>query len=356
MLVGKSLFAWVRVLTLVSAFALLTACAAGGGAEPPTLGAQDAAQEQDGEGEEEAMDWRHGMIVAKGDVGFTSLFAQEKGFFEKHGLRVDISQFEGSSQLTQAILAGEVDTAENNADPVLKALAQGGDVTAIGSTIAGVAYNIYASLDLDSLADLEGKTLGVSKPGAFPDLVSRAMMIQEGLDPESVTLVNAGNDVTRYQALVAGRIDATAASAEFVPQAESDGVHAIAEAAEILPDWPRFIVWANPETLAANSEGASRFLAAMIESLQYALDNEEEVLAFAADVLDLEPDDTRLSFTYDTQAPLVDPMAEVPVDKLQFVADFLKEAGEIESELDIGAIVDVSYQQRALELVEEGGR
>lgn len=354
MFARRSISACARFLAVIATLTLLAACGSDGGAAAPAVGAQGT-DEGDGAGDEpEVLDWRHGMITAKADAGFSALFAQEKGFFEKHGLRVDISEFEGSSQLTQATLAGGLDSAENNADPVLKALAAGGEMTAIGSTIAGVAYNIYAGPEIESLADMEGKTLGVSKPGAFPDLVTRAMMIHEGVDPEGIVLVNAGDDVTRYQALVAGRIDATAASAEFVPQAEDDGVHTIAEAAEILPNWPRFIIWGNPESLDAKPEAAVRFLAAMIESLQYALDNEEEVIEFTADLLNVEPDDTRLSFTYETQAPLVSPTAEVPVDKLRFVADFLAEAGEIENELDVDSIVDPSFQERALELVEGG--
>lgn len=351
MLARRSISDYVRILATIPILALLAACGGNGDTAAP-VDSPDTDSGDQVTDEQDVLEWRHGMITAKADAGFTALFAEELGLFEKHGLDVEISQFEGSSQLTQATLAGGLDSAENNADPVLKALAAGGEMTAIGSTIAGVAYNVYAGMDIDSLADLEGGTLGVSKPGAFPDLVTRAMMIQEGVDPEDVTLVNAGDDVTRYQALVAGRIDATAASAEFVPQAEDDGVHVIAEAAEILPDWPRFLIWGNPESLEETPEGATRFVAAMIESLQYALDNEDEVIQFTADVLDVEPDDSRLSFTYETQAPLVAPTAEVPIEKLQFVTDFLAEAGQLEGELDVDSFVDTSFQERALELVE----
>lgn len=303
--------------------------------------------------EQEMVDWRHGVFVPQAYAGFTAYFAQEKGLFEKHGLRVELVEFQGSSPITQALLAGELDSAENNADPVITALAQGGNLTAIGATIETAAYTVYSRPGIDTLEDLVGSTLGVSAPGSFPDLVVRAMLIEVGIDPDGVTLVNAGDVQSRYQAVVAGSIDATAAPTDLEAQAEQDGVQVLARVHEILPEWPRLLIWATPDALEAEPEAAAGFVAAMVESLQYALDNRDEVIAFTADLLDVEPDNPRLSLEYDTQAPLVARTGEIPVDRVQFVADFLLEAGVIESPVDVEAFIDTSFHERALELLEE---
>jgi NitT/TauT family transport system substrate-binding protein len=292
--------------------------------------------------------WRHGIIKAKGDAEFTALLAAERGFFAKHGVDVKISEFEGSLQLTQALLAGQIDSAENNADPVIRALAQGADVTAIGSTIPVAAYNLYSKRTFSDLKSLQGKTLGVSKPGAFPDLVTKALLSTQDVDYKSIKLVNAGDDATRYRALIAGRVDATAASTEFAPQAQRDGVHVIAEAAKLLPQWPRFIVWANPESLKSKPDAAVGMMAGLIEGLNFALDNKQQAIEFAAKTLKLPADDTRLSYTYDVQSALASRTAEVPVDKLQFVADKLVELGESPKAVDVSAHVDTSFQERAI--------
>ena len=306
---------------------------------------------EDGEGGaagEGPVVWRHGIIKAKGDAEFTALLAAEKGFFADHGVDVEISEFEGSLQLTQALLAGQIDSAENNADPVIRAIAQGGDATAIGSTIPVAAYNLYSKRAYADLDSLEGKTLGVSKPGAFPDLITRALLSTQGVDYRSIKIVNAGDDATRYRALVAGRVDATAASTEFAPQAEKDGVHVVAEASELLPQWPRFIVWANPKSLESKPDGAVGLMAGLIDGLEYALDNKQQAIDFAAKTLNLPADDTRLRYTYEVQAPLVSRTVEVPADKLQFVADTLHELGEMPKTIDVREHVDSSFQERAV--------
>ncbi len=296
--------------------------------------------------------WRHGMIQAKGDAAFTALYALEKGFFRKHGLDVHIIQLEGSLQLTQALLAGELDTAENNADPVLRAFAKGANVVAIGSTIAGIAYNLYSKKEITTFPQLRGKTVGISRPGSFPDLVTRAMLFEKGLDPNSITFVSAGDDATRYKALVAGKIDAVAASAEFVPQAKRDGVYVLGEAAKLLPHFPRFLIWANPKTLQLKPNAAVAFLAGMIEGLQLALSNRDEAIKWTAKKLGLDPDNPRLAFTYDLQGPLVARTAELPRQKVEFVVDFLLRIGDIEKVPDVKKVLDTSFQERALQVVE----
>jgi NitT/TauT family transport system substrate-binding protein len=303
----------------------------------------------DGEAGDGTRVWRHGVIKPKGDAEFSAVFAREKGFFRQHGVDIRISEFEGSLQLTQALLAGQLDSAENNADPVLRAISEGGDVTAIASTITSAAYNLYSDDSTTSFEELEGKTVGVSKPGAFPDLITRAMASQEGIDPDSITLVNAGDDATRYKALVAGRVDATAASVEFAPQAQRDGLNILGEASEIVPEWPRFFVWANPKSLEQDPEAAVGFLAGLLEGLNYALDNKEEAIRFVAELLRLPPDDQRLTFTYGVQAPLVSRTGEIAVDKLEFVANFLTDIGVIRKPVEVTDYVDTSFQERAAE-------
>ncbi len=292
--------------------------------------------------------WHHGMIDAKGDAAFTALYALEHGFFKKRGLDIRITEFQGSLQLTQALVAGQLDTAENNADPVLRADARGAHIVAIGSTIAGIAYELYSKKEITSFAQLQGKTVGISSPGSFPDLVTRAMMFQQGLDPNSVTFVSAGDDATRYKALVAGKIDAAAASPEFIPQAHRDGVNVLGDAAKLLPNFPRFLIWANPRTLKEKPDATVAFLAGMIEGLRYALGHRDEAIRWTAHVLGIPPDSPRLSFTYDVQAPLVARNAELPRAKVEYVANFLVKIGDIKQPPDLNQVIDTSFQQKAL--------
>lgn len=321
---------------------VLLATGCGGGSSTAASGGGDA------------LTWHEGMITAKGDSEFSALYAQEKGCFAKQGVDVKIDQFEGSLQLTQALLSGQIDAAENNADPVIRALAQGGKATAIGGSITGIAYDIFSKSSITSLDQLEGATVGVSKPGAFPDLITRAMMAAKGVDPSAIRLVNAGDDATRYKALVAGKVEAVGASPEFVPQAQKDGVRLLAEASKIVPQWPRFVIWANPDSLESKPKAAVAYMAGMMCGLRYAQAHKQDAIQFAAKQVHLPPSDPRLTYDYEVQSPLVSPTMDIPVDKIKFVASFLKKIGATKTDVDVDAHVDPSFREQALKKVSSG--
>jgi ABC-type nitrate/sulfonate/bicarbonate transport system substrate-binding protein len=177
------------------------------------------------------------------------------------------------------------------------------------------------------------------------------MLKKQGIEPNNIVLVNAGDDATRYKALVAGKIDAVAASPEFEPQAPNDGVNVLARAIDIVPEWPRFIIWANPNSTKSHPDATVAFLAGMMEGLRYALQHKSEALAFVAKTLDLPATSDRIVFTYQVQAPTVSPNLDVPKDKLSAVAGFLKTLGIIDKVPDTNSMIDTSYQQKALKAI-----
>lgn len=99
-------------------------------------------------------------------VGLAPFYvAMDKGFFKDCGLDFSMVDFDDSSASCSALLAGKVDLAYTTLDAAIIAESQYDedmlDVTAIVDESAG-ADGILVKNDINSIADLKGKTVGVS--------------------------------------------------------------------------------------------------------------------------------------------------------------------------------------------------
>lgn len=113
--------------------------------------------------------------------------AREKGFFARHNLDVDYVNFGGATdQLLEAISTGKADAAPGMVLRWLKPLQQGFDVKLVAGLHAGCMYLMVPEQSpIRTLADLKGKTVGVTDIGG-PDRNFFSIRVKEaGLDPES---------------------------------------------------------------------------------------------------------------------------------------------------------------------------
>lgn len=115
-----------------------------------------------------------------------ALVAVQRGFFERNNLNVELVNFGGSTdQLLEAIATGKSDAGIGMALRWLKPLEQGFDVR-ISTAIHGGCMRLFAlrGSGIETVADLRGKTLGVTDMGA-PDKNFFAIVAAKlGLDPE----------------------------------------------------------------------------------------------------------------------------------------------------------------------------
>lgn len=328
------------IAAAVIAAPVLAACGSGGGG---------GGSQQAGSGET----WVHAIVKAKADGGFI-LMAQEKGYYKKQGVHVEIKQFNGSVDLVRAVVSGAVDSVEVSPDPAYDAVARGSDLKIIGSTLPSLTYYLYAKKSIASVADLKGKTIGTSSPGSLPDTFARAVLIQKGLDPKSVDVTSAGSSSERFKALVAGRIDAMASSPEYVKAAKpSDDIHVIAKAQQVVPKYPRFVIVANGKSLHEKPDAAARFLAGEMQGVSYAVHHRSAEMKVAAKAMGVSTDDPALGYDYDVikKTGAASPTAEIPMDKLRWLQQFRLSLGLQKKKVDLDALTDGSYRKKALDRV-----
>lgn len=300
--------------------------------------------------------WRHGLVDAKADAGIFFM-AIEKGFFKKHGLDVEFIQLRGDLDVFRAMLAGELESCEPSPGSPLNGIEKGADVVFFGSSMEGYPYALFVRKGINGWEDLKGKTFGVSAPGSTPDLIAREMLRTKGIDPDSIQIANAGGTAGRIQALSGGKIDATAAGSEFVPQQDKLGIRAIGFAKDLVPNWPRFVLTTMRTTVQKRRGDLVKFMAGYIEGLSYAMDHRDEMIALGKKVSGAKPDDPNFAYLFDEAKAgnYVSPTGEMTPAKLKWLYDVLVKAGEIKKPYDLDKHIDLTIRQDALKLLGRTG-
>jgi NitT/TauT family transport system substrate-binding protein len=284
------------------------------------------------------------------------LMADTKKFYEKFGCNIELVTLKDSSGTMNALISGEVDGVEESPSQFFIA-AKNGNLKAkiIGSWMAHLPYAIYAKKGITSLKDLEGRTLAISSPVGLPAIVAKEIIEGQGVDLSKITYVNAGGNADRYRAVVAGSADAAASPADYVPNAEADGVNVIALSGDYVPDYPRSATIVLEKALQEKPECARAYLAGTMYGDRYAYAHPDEAKQVAADAMKVSADDPVVTYMYDeiSSKKLVSPDAEMPTTSLRYLSDLMVQMGELKEPANLDALVDDSYRQEALKMVEK---
>src|SRR5918995_5546552 len=105
--------------------------------------------------------------------------AKERGFFDKHGVDVELTYVRGVS--IEALLAGEVQFVRASPPAVVRSTMRGADLAIIANTINVAVFSLMTKPEIRRVEDLKGKKIGVSNLGDSPDLVLTLLLERWGL-------------------------------------------------------------------------------------------------------------------------------------------------------------------------------
>ncbi|MGB7257440.1 MAG: ABC transporter substrate-binding protein [Pseudolabrys sp.] len=292
--------------------------------------------------------WRHGVINAKSDAGFF-LMAAKRGFDEKAGLKVEITQVKDDQIGLKALIAGELDSFEGGPQGVISADSKGAGAKILGCHWVVVPHGIYVRADIHKVEDLRGKSIAVSAPNSMPDMLARAALAKFGVSDKDVKLAAVGGDRERYQALVGGVVAAAVVSNEYQPLAPKN-IHLLIAGRDAVPNFVRVCLVSSAKVLAARGDDAVRFLTAEIKALRYAVTNKDATVALTREITHAKPDDPRPGFVWDdaVEHHAVAPDLPIPMEKLDWIQQQLVKAGKLSKPIDLKTIVAPEYREKAL--------
>jgi NitT/TauT family transport system substrate-binding protein len=137
--------------------------------------------------------------------------ARADGYFKNHGLDVQLVYTRGGNAAMQALIGGAVDYAATALDVALQAYANvHADIRRFAVTgrlpLFALVTAPKTASQIQSIKDLEGKTVGVSALGNADHSLTIYLLKESGADPAKVQFATMG--VNLFQALQQGQINA----------------------------------------------------------------------------------------------------------------------------------------------------
>ena len=116
------------------------------------------------------------LQVGGGSASATQMslwLAKEGGYYEKHGLNVEVISIPGSSLAIQAMLSGELPIIQAGGAGPIQATLSGTDTVIIATIAKKFNWWIFGQPNIARMENLKGKVFGVTRFGTQSDLASR---------------------------------------------------------------------------------------------------------------------------------------------------------------------------------------
>src|SRR5690554_1313600 len=216
--------------------------------------------------------------------------AYEGGFYEKHGLDVELVEFKSGTDLIKAIVGGQLDTGVLGFTNAASWSSRGADLKVVGGAQHGYhAIVVRDDANIKTVADLKGRTLASQKEGSTADTVLRGVVLKDaGLAPTDLNIMGVSPQVA-VQSLVGSRVDAAFL---FEPQASIAKLIApvteIYEIGEVWP-FPCMVVITGGDTLKNRKEAVWKSLDAQREAIDLLENQPEEAAKLIANYFIAEP-------------------------------------------------------------------
>jgi NitT/TauT family transport system substrate-binding protein len=234
----------------------------------------------------------------------------EAGFFKKENLEIEVTWTRGGAETLQALVTGSVDVdLANGILGVIGAYAKGAPIRVVSAEFTG-AHDLFWYVKTDSpvksMKEMDGRTMGYSRPGSSTHLVSQSLAAAAGVKPR---FVSAGGVPDNRTQVMSGQIDAGWSIPPFNLELLAEGkIRVIARGGDV-PALSGQTVRVNVASLKFVTERrdvARRFVKAYHDTLEWMYKNPDGAVAFFAKFNSIPPDiakKTQESYPRQAMAP-----------------------------------------------------
>lgn len=169
---------------------------------------------------------------------FLPYVAQAAGLFTKQNLAVEIVNQMDEEKIVEDLVSRAVPIGTPNAPSLIFSRLTGNDLVIIGGLLNRPAFYLAANREIESVAGLKGRRLGINQPRRMAGMMMLALLKRWGLDRErDLELVDLGLNDRSYEALITGDLDAALLPPEKAFLAESAGLRIIADTRDLDCHW-----------------------------------------------------------------------------------------------------------------------
>jgi ABC-type nitrate/sulfonate/bicarbonate transport system substrate-binding protein len=207
--------------------------------------------------------------------------------------RIEWSQFQGTSAISQALAANAIDCGTQGVLPIAQGTAAGTlsvDIVAQHVGEKEGSFSVYWAVKEDSpiksVADLKGKTVGISIINGGTQGPFNLMLKKAGLDPQKdIKLVEITFPLAE-DALRQGRVDAVNMNQPFAARAEAKGgIRKLFSLGEALPNIVHILEACRKDFVAKNPDLARRYVKDLTLGMKKALANREQTMQVVSEIM-----------------------------------------------------------------------
>lgn len=283
-----------------------------------------------------------------------ALLAYDGGYYKEAGLDAEMVQFSSGTDLIKAIVGGQLDAGVLGFTNAVTWVSQGADLKVVGGAQLGFhSILVDKDSDIESVADLKGRTLASQKQGSTADVVLNGVVLaEENLTRDDLNMVYV-EPQNAIQSLHAGQVDAAFVFEPFdkIAQLQFEAKQ-IYEIGKVWP-FPCMVVITSAEVLEKDRDMIDRMLDAQKEAIDVLENNSQE----AAEILTprfiggetLETPNGSVSAvevikeSIDSQVFNWE-LTQDQIDRMQEISDIMLEQGSLETPVNVQDLLDLTWQ------------
>ena len=194
---------------------------------------------------------------------------------QQYGFELQNIYISGGARLTQTLVSGDVDVGSSGG-AVVNAILSGADLVCIAASIPTYAFSVYARPDINDVAALKGKVLGVMTKGASSDHAAVALLKRNNLQPgRDVKFLYLGGVREVLAALERGIVSAGVLSAPTTLLARRLGLKEVVNIADLRLPYVHSGLVVRRTLPRQQPERLRAFLKAYVASIKISNENAE---------------------------------------------------------------------------------
>jgi NitT/TauT family transport system substrate-binding protein len=277
--------------------------------------------------------------------------ALKKGFYAKEGIQVDLVSIGRADVQLQALVAGELNFANMNADNIIiwNERTSGNLKVAAGSSNAA-PYFLIGAKNIKKVEDLKGQRLGVAGLTGGATSILLSYMKSKGLvHPRDFSLaLIAGGTPARLSALESNAIAGAVLGIPFGDIAVDRGFTKLGDTTEVISNYQFNNININPTWAEKNRPAVVKFVKAHIQALRWIYDHPADAADFLTREFGLQAPYARRGIDYYTKNKVYPINGDVTLSGLKVNIEVQAQDGIIKGSLPPAEkYIDLSYLREA---------
>ena len=151
------------------------------------------------------------------------MIAKDLGWYAEAGLTIDEKVVVGDANALRALVSGDADISYLGSGTVMQAFLTGAQIKILGAWQAIVDYQVIARKGMTRLDQIADKKWASTGAGTMTQIIPSVILKAHKHDPAAAQFLGVGGLAARYQAVLAGTVDATILDTYFATLAEKSG-------------------------------------------------------------------------------------------------------------------------------------